>query len=57
MTTRGNRATVVADASATRALPAVAGGPELSAEQVHNGALATITELWGIVVPTQASLN
>ncbi|WP_369231070.1 cysteine hydrolase family protein [Streptomyces sp. R21] len=52
---RGNRPTVVADASATRALrTAVA---EVSAEQVHHGALATIGDLYGVVVPSAASLN
>ena len=52
---RGNRPTVVADASATRALrTAVA---EVSAEQVHHSALATIGDLYGVVVPSAASLN
>lgn len=52
---RGNRPTVVADASATRALrTAVA---EVSAEQVHHGALATIGDLYGVVVPSASSLN
>ena len=52
---RGNRPTVVADASATRPLrTAVA---EVSAEQVHHGALATIEDLYGVVVPTASALS
>ncbi|MDX3430126.1 isochorismatase family protein [Streptomyces sp. ME01-18a] len=52
---RGNRPTVVADACATRALPVL--DTELAAEQVHSAALATITDLYGVVVPTQKSLT
>ncbi|MER6114580.1 cysteine hydrolase family protein [Streptomyces sp. NPDC001743] len=52
---RGNRPTVVADACATRALPVA--GTELDAGQVHIGALATIADLYGVVVPTPDSLN
>lgn len=52
---RGNRPTVVADACATRALPVA--GTELDARQVHHSALATITDLYGVVVPTQESLS
>ena len=52
---RGNRPTVVADACATRALPVT--GTELDASQVHSSALATIADLYGVVVPTQDSLN
>ncbi|MFI2317961.1 isochorismatase [Streptomyces sp. CB00072] len=52
---RGNRPTVVADACATRSLPAV--GTDLDARQVHLGALATIGDLYGVVVPTQESLR
>ncbi len=51
---RGNRPTVVADACATRALPA--GDTEVAAQQVHAGALATVTDLYGVVVPSQDSL-
>ncbi|PRH80076.1 cysteine hydrolase [Streptomyces solincola] len=60
---RGNRATVVADACATRPLPAAtgrAGGPggaEVPAEQVHRGALATVTDLYGVVVASAAELG
>ncbi|MEU4143884.1 cysteine hydrolase family protein [Streptomyces parvulus] len=51
---RGNRPTVVADACATRALPVT--GLELDAAQVHHSALATIADLYGVVVPSQESL-
>ncbi|MFE3390440.1 isochorismatase family protein [Streptomyces anulatus] len=52
---RGNRPTVVADACATRSLPVA--GADLDARQVHLGALATIGDLYGVVVPTQESLR
>ncbi|YCH09932.1 cysteine hydrolase family protein [Arthrobacter sp. alpha11c] len=51
---RGDRATVVADASATRSLPVA--GTELDACQVHYSALATIADLYGVVVATQEEL-
>ncbi|MFJ2090614.1 cysteine hydrolase family protein [Streptomyces sp. NPDC087901] len=51
---RGNRPTVVADACATRSLPVA--GTELDAGQVHYSALATIADLYGVVVPTRKSL-
>ncbi|GGW40224.1 isochorismatase [Streptomyces lucensis JCM 4490] len=51
----GHRPTVVADASATRPLrTAVADVP---AEQVHRGALAMISDLYGVVVPSAAALG
>lgn len=52
---RGNRPTVVADACATRSLPVAR--TDLDARQVHHGALATIGDLYGVVVPTQESLT
>ncbi|WP_405502029.1 cysteine hydrolase family protein [Streptomyces anulatus] len=52
---RGNRPTVVADACATRSLPVA--GTDLDARQVHYGALATIGDLYGVVVPTHESLR
>ncbi|MFI5923184.1 isochorismatase family protein [Streptomyces anulatus] len=52
---RGNRPTVVAAACATRSLPVA--GTDLDARQVHLGALATIGDLYGVVVPTQESLR
>ncbi|MEV5882683.1 cysteine hydrolase family protein [Streptomyces sp. NPDC052020] len=51
---RGNRPTVVADACATRPLPAT--GAELPASQIHDGALATIRDLYGVVVESGKSL-
>ncbi|MEU2058930.1 isochorismatase family protein [Streptomyces sp. NPDC013455] len=52
---RGNRPTVVADASATRPLrTAVA---EVPAEQIHHGALATVSDLYGVVVPSASALS
>ncbi|MFI8341219.1 isochorismatase family protein [Streptomyces sp. NPDC085639] len=51
---RGNRPTVVADACATRPLrTAVA---EVSAEHLHHAALATVADLYGVVVPSASSL-
>ncbi|MEU6309342.1 isochorismatase family protein [Streptomyces sp. NPDC047014] len=52
---RGNRPTVVADACATRPLRSV--GAELPAEQIHAAALATIGDLYGVVVATAADLG
>ncbi|MGW7521994.1 cysteine hydrolase family protein [Streptomyces sp. NPDC054783] len=52
---RGNRPTVVADATATRALRTDVA--EVSAEQLHHSALATIADLYGVVVPSAASLG
>jgi nicotinamidase-related amidase len=52
---RGNRPTVVADACATRSLPVA--GTELDARQVHLSALATVTDLYGVVVPAQEFLG
>ncbi|KOV71218.1 cysteine hydrolase family protein [Streptomyces sp. MMG1121] len=52
---RGNRPTVVADACATRPLESAVAG--VSAEHLHHGALATITDLYGVVVPSAASLS
>ncbi|MER6999452.1 cysteine hydrolase family protein [Streptomyces sp. NPDC000410] len=51
---RGYKPTVVADACATRPLNAV--GNTLSATQIHNAALATIEDLYGVVVPSPAAL-
>ncbi|MEU9319658.1 cysteine hydrolase family protein [Streptomyces sp. NPDC048295] len=52
---RGNRPTVVADACATRSLRSM--GTELSADQIHHGALATISDLYGVVVESGKSLT
>ncbi|MZD06160.1 isochorismatase family protein [Streptomyces sp. SID5785] len=50
----GNRPTVVADATATRPLPV--NGTEVPAEHVHRGALATVADLYGVVVETQKEI-
>ncbi|NEA46030.1 isochorismatase family protein [Streptomyces sp. SID10815] len=50
----GHRPTVVADASATRPLPVA--GTEVPAEQVHQGALATVADLYGVVVLSQKEI-
>ncbi|MEU9303171.1 isochorismatase family protein [Streptomyces sp. NPDC048269] len=52
---RGNRPTVVADACATRPLQTAVA--DLSAEQIHHGALATIADLYGVVVPSGSSVG
>lgn len=53
----GNKPTVVADASATRSLPLTGNPNGVPAEQVHEAALATVQDLYGVVVPTQKSLK
>ncbi|MET9530847.1 cysteine hydrolase family protein [Streptomyces sp. NPDC006649] len=52
---RGNRPTVVADACATRPLRSAGteGGTDLSADQIHHSALATISDLYGVVVTSK----
>jgi nicotinamidase-related amidase len=52
---RGNRPTVVADACATRPLPSA--GIDLPASQIHHSALATIGDLYGVVVASEKSLT
>ncbi|MTK29763.1 isochorismatase family protein [Nocardia seriolae] len=52
---RGNHPPVVADASATRPLKSAVG--EVTAEQLHDSALATIADLYGVVVATGAELG
>ena len=52
---RGNQATVVANACATRSLPSVAGA--VPAAQLHQGALATIADLFGVVVESSFDLQ
>ncbi|MEU1523327.1 isochorismatase family protein [Nocardia rhamnosiphila] len=52
---RGNEATVVADACATRSLRTPAA--EVSATQLHHSALATIADLYGTVVLSAADLG
>ncbi|MFG1769618.1 isochorismatase family protein [Nocardia salmonicida] len=48
---RGNTPTIVAKACATRPLG------EVPAAQLHSSALATISDLYGVVVPTAADLS
>ncbi|MEV0245768.1 isochorismatase family protein [Nocardia sp. NPDC050712] len=52
----GYRPTVVAEATATRALPAP-GGPALSAAALQAAALTTIADLFGVVAPTVDDLT
>ncbi|WP_280380252.1 cysteine hydrolase family protein [Nocardia wallacei] len=52
---RGHRPTVVAQATATRSLPVA--GTDLTADQVHHSALATITDLYGVVVASPDELR
>ncbi|RGD55508.1 cysteine hydrolase [Kitasatospora xanthocidica] len=52
---RGNRPTVVAAACATRPLDSA--GTGLTAAQVHRAALATIGDLYGVVVESPADLG
>ncbi|CAL9332910.1 Peroxyureidoacrylate_ureidoacrylate amidohydrolase RutB [Streptomyces sp. enrichment culture] len=52
----GYEPTVVADASATRPLPLKGDPNGIPAEQVHEAALATVQDLYGVVVPSQKSL-
>ncbi|MEU6595105.1 isochorismatase family protein [Streptomyces sp. NPDC046881] len=52
---RGNRPTVVADACATRPLRTPLA--EVPASQLHHSALATVTDLYGVVVPSASALT
>lgn len=52
---RGNRPTVVANACATRPLQTPLA--HVPAEQLHHSALATIADLYGVVVPTADELR
>jgi len=59
---QGKKPTVVAEACATRSLPCTTmQGQNLPAEvtsgQLHNSALATIADLYGVVVPTADDLR
>lgn len=51
---RGNAPTVVAGACATRSLPSVAG--PVTSEELHRAALATIGDVYGVVVERAADL-
>ncbi len=52
----GYRPTVVADTTATRAL-AAPDGSVLSAAALRTAALTTVTDLFGLVVPTAGGLS
>lgn len=49
----GYRATVVGNATATRALANPASGGTLSAQELHNGALTALSDIFAIVVPSE----
>jgi nicotinamidase-related amidase len=51
----GYRPTVVAAATATRSLPNPNGGV-IAAQSLHDGSLAALSDLFAIVVPSQASI-
>ncbi|MEU0049015.1 cysteine hydrolase family protein [Streptomyces sp. NPDC006309] len=53
----GYQPTVVADASATRPLPLKGNPNGIPAKQLHEAALATVQDLYGVVVPSQKSLT
>ncbi|MGW7053503.1 cysteine hydrolase family protein [Streptomyces sp. NPDC054887] len=52
---KGYHTTVVAEASATRGVKTAAG--DVPAQQMHNGALATIADRYGVVVKNTAALK
>ena len=49
----GYRATVVGNATATRALANPAGGGVVSAQEMHNSALTALSDIFAIVVPSE----
>ncbi len=51
----GYSPTIIASTTATRALPVV-GGSDVSAKDVHQGALAAVADLFALVVPDVADL-
>ncbi|MET9802466.1 cysteine hydrolase family protein [Streptomyces sp. NPDC006368] len=53
----GYKPTVVADASATRPLPLKGNPNGIPSKQLHEAALATVQDLYGVVVPSQDSLT
>ena len=52
----GYAPTVVGGATATRALPGTAGGPEVSAAALQAASLASIADLFGVVVADQREI-
>jgi nicotinamidase-related amidase len=53
----GYGVTIVENAVATRPLPGVLGRPARSAQEVHDGALAGLADLFAIVVPDAGALS
>jgi nicotinamidase-related amidase len=53
---RGYANTVVASATATRAIPSPATGKEMSAQQLQDASLSALGDLFAVVVPTAASV-
>ncbi|QLE73362.1 isochorismatase family protein [Streptomyces rectiverticillatus] len=55
---RGSKPTIVADACATRPLQTMhQAGRTLTAQQIHDSALATVSDLYGVVVPSHTDLR
>ncbi|GLK66829.1 cysteine hydrolase family protein [Hansschlegelia plantiphila] len=53
----GYGVTIVENATATRPLPGVLGRPARSAQEVHDGALAGLADLFAVVVPDATALG
>ncbi|MFD1702156.1 cysteine hydrolase family protein [Methylopila henanensis] len=53
----GYGVTIVENATATRALPGAVGKPARSAQEVHDGALAGLADLFAVVAPNAAALG
>lgn len=53
----GYGVTIVENATATRALPGAVGKPARSAEEVHDGALAGLADLFAVIAPNAAALG
>ncbi len=53
----GYGVTIVENATASRALPGAVGKPSRSAQEVHDGALAGLADLFAVVVPDTSKLG
>ncbi|MGA0530555.1 cysteine hydrolase family protein [Hansschlegelia sp. KR7-227] len=53
----GYGVTIVENATASRALPGAVGKPSRSAQEVHDGALAGLADLFAVVVPDASKLG
>jgi nicotinamidase-related amidase len=53
----GYGVTIVENATASRALPGAVGKPARSAQEVHDGALAGLADLFAVVVPDASKLR